>query len=123
MSTLRLSNVEELIPHVTVIGKLLPETPEDYMKLARLAWSFRRAVELMVREEVNGTSMEDTVKKLYQTLPNYIYLESAHKHAKLIVKGCKFNNGDPKHIHVKKPFIISRGNKWDRGNRNVKLVL
>ncbi len=53
MSTLRLSNVEELVPHVTVIGKLLPETPGDYMKLVRLAWSFRRAVELMIREVVN----------------------------------------------------------------------
>jgi len=123
LSTLRLSNVEELIPHVTVVGKLLPETPEDHMKLARLAWSFTRAVELMIREVTNGTSMKDATKKLYQILPNYVYLESAYKHAKLIVEGCKFNNGNPKHVHVKKLFIVSRGNKYDKGNRNVKLVL
>jgi len=122
LSTPRLSSVEELIPHVTVVGKLLPETPEDHMKLARLAWSFRRTTELMVREVANGTPMKKATKKLYSVLPNYIYLESAYKHARLIVEGCKFNNGDPKHIHVKKLFIISRGNKWDRGNRNVILV-
>lgn len=58
MSTPRLSSVEELIPHVTVVGKLLPETPEDHMKLARLAWSFRRTTELMVREVANGTPMK-----------------------------------------------------------------
>lgn len=122
MSTLRLSSVEELIPHVTVIGRLVPETPEDYMKLARLAWSFRRTVDLMVREIVNGTSMKDATKRLYHALPNYLYLESAYKHAKLIVEGARFNNGNPRHIHVKKLFIISRGNRWDRGNRNIKLV-
>lgn len=86
MSTLRLSSVEELITHVTITGKLIPETSEDYMKLARLAWSFRRAVELMVREIINGTSMRDATKKLYHALLNYIYLESAYKHAKLIVE-------------------------------------
>ena len=36
MSTPRLSSVEELVPHVTVIGKLVPETSEDYMRLVRL---------------------------------------------------------------------------------------
>ena len=123
MSTQRLSSVEELIPHVTVIGKLLPETPEDYMKLVRLAWSFKRTVELMVREVVNGTSMKDATKKLYRILPNYVYLESAYKHAKLIIEGCKFNNGVPRHVHIKKLFIMSRDNKYDKGNRNVKLVL
>lgn len=25
-------------------------------------------------------------------------------------------------MHVRKLFIILRGNKWDRGNRNIKLV-
>ena len=123
MSTPRWSNVEELIPHVTVIGKLIPETDEDCMRLARLAWSFRRVVELMVREIVNGASMKDATKKIYHVLPNYIYLESAYKHAKLIVEGCKFNNSNPRHVHIKKLFITSRGNKYDRGNRNVKLEL
>ena len=115
--------VEKSIPHVTIIGRLVPESAEDHMKLARLAWSFRKAVDLMVREVANGTSMKDATKKLYHVLPNYIYLESAYKHAKLIVEGCRFNNGNPRHIHVKKLFIASRGNKWDGGNRNIKLIL
>jgi len=110
------------ITHVTVIGKLISHSNEDYMKLTRLAWSFRRAVELMIREIINGASMKDATKKLYTVLPNYIYLESAYKHAELVVEGCRVNNGNPRHIHVKKLFIISRGNKYDRGNRNVKLI-
>ena len=122
MSIPKLSSVEELISHVTVIGKLVPNTSEDYMKLARLAWGFRRVTELMIREVVKGTSMTDATRKLYQVLPNYIYLESAYKHAKLIVGGCRFNGGNPKNIHVRKRLIVSRGNKYDRGNRNVRLV-
>ena len=124
MSTLKLGEygVEKLITHTTIIGRLIPETTEDHMKLVRLAWSFRRVVNLMVREVVNGTLMKDATKKLYQIQPNYVYLESAYKHAKLIAEGCKFNNGNPKHVHIKKLFIISRGNKWDRGNRNIKLI-
>lgn len=118
----RPSSIEELIPHVTVVGKLIPETWEGYMKLVRLAWSFRRTAELMVREVANSISMKDATKNFHYTLPNYIYLESAYKHAKLIVEGVRFNNSNPRHIHIKKLFIISRGNKWDRGNRNVKLI-
>jgi len=111
-----------LITHVTVIGKLIPHRNEDYMKLTRLAWSFRRVVELMVREVASGTSMRDATKKLYSILPNYVYLESAYKHAELVVEGCRSNNGNPKHVHIRKLFIVSRGNKYDRGNRNVKLI-
>lgn len=111
-----------LITHVTVIGSLIPHSNEDYMKLVRLAWSFRRAVELMIREVASGTSMEDATKRLYSILPNYVYLESAYKHAELVVEGCKLNKGDPKYIHIRKLFIVSRGNKYNHGNRNVKLI-
>jgi len=114
--------INPLITHVTVIGKLIPHSNENYMKLTRLAWSFRRVVELMVREVANGTSMKDATKKLYSILPNYVYLESAYKHAELVVEGCRLNNGDPRHAHARKLFIVSRGNKYDRGNRNVKLM-
>jgi len=124
LSILELSECEvgKLITHATIMGKLIPETSEDYMKLVRLAWGFRRVVNLMVREVVNGTLMKDATKKLHHILPNYIYLESAYKHAKLIADGCKFNKGSPKHVHVKKLFIISRDNKWERGNRKIKLI-
>ena len=117
-----LENDYPLITHVTVIGKLIPNNSQDYMKLVRLAWSFRKAVEQMAREIVNGASMKDATKKLYNALPNYVYLESAYKHAKLIVEGSRFNNGNPRHIHVRKFFIVSRGNKYDYGNRNIRLV-
>jgi len=92
------------------------------MKLTKLAWSFKRVVELMVREVASGTSMKDVTKKLYSILPNYIYLESAYKHAELVVEGCRVNNGNPRHVHLRRLFIVSRGNKYDRGNKNVKLI-
>ncbi len=116
-----LENDNPLITHVTVIGKLIPNNSQDYMKLVRLAWSFKKAVEQMIREIINGVSMKDATKKLYNVLPNYVYLESAYKHAKLIVEGCRFNNGNPRHVHIKKLFIVSRGNKYDYGNRNIRL--
>lgn len=124
MFTLKLNEceVEELITHVTVMARLIPETTENYMKLVRLAWSFKRTVELMTREIGNSTPMKGATKKLYHVLPNYIYLESAYKHAKLVVEGTRFNNGNPRHIHIRRLFIVSRGNKYDRGNRNVKLI-
>ena len=122
MSTLRLGKVEELVSHVTIVGRLVPESSDDYMKLVRLAWSFRRATELMIREVANNVPVADAVKNLYNTIPNYVYLESAYKHAKLVVGGARSNNGNSKHIHVKKLFIVSRGNRYDKGNRNVKLL-
>jgi len=114
--------VNPIITHATVIGRLIPQSNEDYMRLARLAWSFKRAVELMVREVASGASMKEATKSLYSVLPNYVYLESAYKHAELIVEGCRFNNGNPRHVHVRRLFIVSRGNKHDYGNRNVRLM-
>mgnify|MGYP001773136858 CR=1 FL=1 len=110
-----------LITHATVVAKLVPNSPEDHMKLVRLVWSFRRVTELMVREVMNGSSVKEAAKKLHNILPNYVYLESAYKHAKLIVGGSRINNGNPKHIHLRRLFIVSQGNKYDRGNRNIKL--
>ena len=34
----------------------------------------------------------------------------------------KFNNGNSRHIRIKKLFIVSRGNKCDYGNRNIRLI-
>ncbi|WP_202946202.1 hypothetical protein [Desulfurococcus amylolyticus] len=85
--------------------------------------SFRRAVEQMVREVANRASMRGATKKLYHILPNYIYLESAYKHAKLVVEGCEKSGGELKHVHIRKLFIISRGNKFDYGNRNLRFIL
>ena len=110
------------ITHVTIVGKLIISQPEDRMKLTRLAWSFKRVIEFMVREIISNRGVQEAVKRHHNVLPNYVYLESAYKHAKLIVEGCKRNNGNPRHVHVRKLFVISRGNRFDKGNRNIKLV-
>ena len=34
----------KLVSHVTIVGKLVPISNEDYMKLVRLAHDFRKAV-------------------------------------------------------------------------------
>ena len=42
----------------------------------------------MVQEATSNVSMKKAAKKLYNIiLPNYVHLESAYKHAKLIVEG------------------------------------
>jgi len=37
-------DTKSLVSHVTIIGKLAPQTPNDFMKLVRLAYDFRKAV-------------------------------------------------------------------------------
>jgi len=52
----------------------------------------------------------------YQTM---CYLETAYKNAKAIVSSV---NGDNTKCEIKRFWIASRGNRFDYGNRNMKLV-
>ena len=55
-----------------------------------------------------------------------MYLETAYKNAKAIVENIKFfeENSEKNKIltDIRRFWIASQGNKWDKGNRNVKLV-
>ena len=108
-----------LIKYATVTGRLIPTSPEDYVKLVRLAHDFRKAVLHTTRMIVKGTSSNIILKELRSML-NKAYGDSAYKVAKTLVEGCRHNGGDPRHIRVKKLFIVCEGEASRFGNRNIR---
>jgi len=108
-----------LVEYATITGRLIPASSEDYMKLTRLAWSFKRAVQVATRMIAKGVDSNDVLKELRKML-NKAYADSAFKIAKAIVRGCITNGGDPLHVEVRKLFIVSEGESSRLGNRNVR---
>jgi len=108
-----------LVKYVTITGKLTPASSEDCMKLARLAWNFRKAVLIATRMIAKGIDTNSILRELRRML-NKAYADSAYKIAKAIVGGSLSTGEDPLHIEVKKLFIISEGESSRFGNRNVR---
>lgn len=108
------------IKHVTVVGRLVPISPEDCMKLVRLAYDFKKAVLYATRMVAKGNDVNAILRELRGML-NKAYGDSAYKVANAIVEGCKHNDGNPKHIKIKKLFIVSEGEASRFGNRNIRL--
>jgi predicted transposase len=122
LSTLLLNreNIEQLIEAVTVNGKLIVENKEDYTRLVRLARAYSKAVKAMINYVIRGVSHTEATKRLYNVLPNYVYLETAYKNAKAIVESLEETNGSK--CEIKKFWLASRGSKYDYGNRNIRLI-
>ncbi len=98
-----------LIKYVTVIGRLVPPiSSEDYMKLVRLAYDFKKAVLYATRMIAKGIDANSILRELRSML-NKAYGDSAYKVAKAIVEGCEYSNGNPRHIKIKRLFIVSDG--------------
>ena len=115
-------NALDVIPFVTVKGILFPKSECDKEKLLllmhRFAWACRRATTILW----NGFSVKEAYNGAYEILNDYVYSESAVKHAKLILKGAKVNDGKP-YRKQRKIYLISRGSKWEKhGNRNVRII-
>ena len=71
----------------------------------------------------DGKSVDELTKEFYDVLPNYVYLETALKQAKTIVDGLlerEDEKGEIIHAKIKRFWFASRGNRADKGNRNVK---
>ncbi len=66
----------ELVTHVTVVGRLAPVSDEDYMKLARLAREFRKAVTYATRMMAKGAKTNDILREVRGML-NKAYGDSA----------------------------------------------
>ena len=109
------------VEYVSITGRLIPISSEDHMKLARLAWSFRRAVQVATRMIARGMDNNEILRELRKML-NKGYADSAFKIAKAIVKGCIATGGDPLHVEVRKLFIVSEGESSRLGNRNVRFM-
>lgn len=109
-----------LIKYVTVVGRLVPISPEDYMKLVKLAYDFKKVVLYATRMIAKSIDTNSILRELRSML-NKAYGDSAFKVARAIVEGCKHNGGNPKHIKIKKLFIVSEGEASRLGNRNIRL--
>ncbi len=120
------SNVDQYISHAAITGRLIPNEPEDYMRLARLMRAYRDAVRAMLNKVWRGVSHTESAKSFYDKLPNYVYLETAYKQARLITEGIRYWElvvGEERILAgIGRLWLASRGNRWDRGNRNVKLL-
>jgi len=116
---------EKVIQYVTVRGKVIPETPEDRMLLCLVCRKFtyktRKATSLLWK---HGLSQKKTIEVLERDGLDYVYAESAVKHAKFVVEGAKAYDGYPwRHFTMKKMMLFARGSKWEsHGNRNIKLI-
>jgi len=117
--TSEIVDASSLVSHATVIGRLIPFSPNDFMKLARLARDFRKAVLYATRMIGKGMEANKVLREL-RVMLNKAYGDSAYKVAKAIVEGCKFNRGNPRHIKIRKLFIVSEGETLRFGNRNVR---
>ncbi len=113
-------DISTLVSHVTIRGKATPVSPDDYMKLVRLAHDFKKAALYATRMIARGECTNIILRELRRML-NKAYGDSAYKVAKTAVKGCKFNGGNPYHIKVRKLFIVSEGEASRHGNRNIRL--
>jgi len=109
-----------LIEYATIAGKLIPASSEDHMKLARIAWEFRKAVQVAARMIARGVEANAVLKELRRLL-NKAYADSAFKLAKAIVGGCVATGGDPRKVEIRKLFIVSEGESSRLGSRNIRL--
>ncbi|WP_246112274.1 transposase [Thermococcus aciditolerans] len=108
--------------YITIKTKLEPEKQEDYLKLTLLTEKFKKAVELAIRLQLRGIKKSEGVKEVSRlVLNNWWYSDSAWDYAKMLLKGARQNGGNPRHIHPKSKFLISKPKENEKGNRNVKI--
>jgi transposase, putative, N-terminal domain len=103
---------------VTVNGKVIFENKDRVVRIAR---AYSQVVKSAIKPLFDGKSIDELTKEFYDVLPNYIYLETALKQAKTITNGLLDREKDKiLHAKIKRFWFGSRGNKSDKGNRNVK---
>jgi predicted transposase len=103
---------------VTVNGKVIFE---DKDKIVRIARAYSQVVKSAIRPSFDGKSVDELTKEFYNILPNYVYLETALKQGRTIVDGLLDREKDKiLHAKIKRFWFASRGNRADKGNRNVK---
>ncbi|WP_048052272.1 hypothetical protein [Saccharolobus islandicus] len=105
---------------VTINGRVLFNEKERVVRIAR---AYSQVVKSAIKPLFDGKSIDELTKEFYNVLPNYIYLETALKQAKTIVDGLLEREEEKDkilHAKIRKFWFASRGNKSDKGNRNVK---
>lgn len=105
---------------VTINGKVVFDEKERVVRIAR---AYSQVVKSAIKPLFDGKSIDELTKEFYNVLPNYVYLDTALKQAKTIVEGLletEEEKGEIIHAKIRKFWFGSRGNKSDKGNRNVK---
>jgi len=105
---------------VTINGKVVFE---DKDKVVRIARAYSQVVKSAIKPLFDGKSVDELTKEFYNILPNYVYLETALKQAKTITDGLlerEEERGEIIHARIRRLWFGSRGNKSDKGNRNIK---
>jgi len=105
---------------VTINGRVLFNEKERVVRIAR---AYSQVVKSAIRPLFDGKSVDELTKEFYNILPNYIYLETALKQAKTITDGLldrEDEKGEIIHARIRRFWFGSRGNKSDKGNRNIK---
>lgn len=110
------------VNYITIKTRLEPETEDDYLKLVLLGERFRKSVEVAIRLQLKGIKKSNGVKEISRLiLNNWWYSDSAWDYAKMLLMGARHNGGNPKHIHLKSKFLISKPKENEKGNRNVRI--
>jgi predicted transposase len=112
--------VEELVEAVAVNGSLVVDDQGGLGRLVWLARAYARAVKAIVNHVLRGVPCSEAYKAVYNLLPDYVYLETACKNARLVMEGLKSSNGS--RCEIESYWISSRGNRAHKGNKNIKLV-
>jgi len=110
----------ESFQFVTINGRVLFNEKERVVRIAR---AYSQVVKSAIKPLFGGKSVDELTKEFYNVLPNYVYLETALKQAKTIADGLLDREGEKGkiiHARIRKFWFGSRGNKSDKGNRNVK---
>ena len=110
----------EIFQFVTINGKVIFEDKDRVIRIAR---AYSQVVKSAIRPLFDGKSVNELTKEFYNILPNYVYLEIALKQAETIVDGLLEREEEKDkilHAKIKRFWLASRGNKSDKGNRNVK---
>jgi predicted transposase len=105
---------------VTINGRVLFNEKERVVRIAR---AYSQVVKSAIRPLFDGKSVDELTKEFYNVLPNYVYLETALKQAKTITDGLlerEDEKGEIIHARIRRFWFGSRGNKSDKGNRNIK---
>ncbi|AWR94030.1 hypothetical protein [Acidianus brierleyi] len=105
---------------VTINSRVLFNEKERVVRIAR---AYSQVVKSAIKQLFDGKSIDELTKEFYNVLPNYIYLETALKQAKTITDGLldrEDEKGEIIHARIRRFWFGSRGNKSDKGNRNIK---
>ncbi|MQL56370.1 hypothetical protein [Acidianus ambivalens] len=105
---------------VTINGRVIFNEKERVVRIAR---AYSQVVKSAIKPLFDGKSVDELTKEFYNILPNYVYLVTALKQARTITDGLldrEDEKGEIIHARIRKFWFASRGNRADKGNRNVK---